>query len=93
MIMPGKEDLIWTIYSIYFLEIVIKTILDFLNIMENVKHHILAPRAKTQEDMNNYMGGIKIDLVERYTVSHHHILLDLLITFIFPLIFRLNMFL
>ena len=72
-IMPGKENLIWPIYSIYFWEIVIKTTLDLLNIVESIKHHVLAPRAKTQEDMNNYMRGMKVDLTERYTVSYHYL--------------------
>ena len=37
---------------------------DFMGI---INRHILAPRARTQEDMNFYMRGSEIEIAERYT--------------------------
>lgn len=68
--MPGEEDLIWSVYSIFFAEIVVKSCLDLLDISGNLKRHFFAPRAKTQEDMNNHMTGKELDLADQYTVSH-----------------------
>ena len=81
--MPGEEDLIWSIYTIYFIEIIVKSSLDLLDISGNLKRHILAPRAKTQEDMNNYMRGKELDLADQYTVSYLLWLLNWLMIFIF----------
>ena len=67
--MPGEEDLIWSVYSIFIVEMIFKSCFDLLDIVENVKRHVFAPRAKTQEDMNNCMSGRQLDLSERYTVS------------------------
>jgi hypothetical protein len=62
-----NNDLLAGVYNVFFAEIVTSTILQLLDIGENVKRHVLAPRAKTQEAMNLNMRGSEIFLAERYT--------------------------
>jgi hypothetical protein len=68
--MGGEDDILYSVYSIFVAEIVNETTLRFLDINQNLKRHYLAPRAKTQEDMNTYMGGKEVDLSDRYTVRN-----------------------
>lgn len=62
-----NNDLLAGVYNVFFAEIVTSTILQLLDIGENVKRHIIAPRAKSQEAMNLNMRGSEIFLAERYT--------------------------
>jgi hypothetical protein len=64
-----KTDLLPTISHILFADVYIVPILKLLNIGGNVKQHILAPRARTQEEMNMCFQGSHYNLGERYTVS------------------------
>ena len=66
--MAQKDDLLLGVYNIFFSEIVWVTGLNILDIFENLKRHVFAPRAKTQEDMNQLMKGSSVDLADRYTV-------------------------
>lgn len=63
----NKDDLLAGVYNIFFAEIVTVNILQLLDIGENFKRHILAPRAKTQDAMNLNMRGTETFLAERYT--------------------------
>jgi hypothetical protein len=67
--MDGDDHLLAGIYAIFFAEIVTSTGLQLLDISGNLKRHYFAPRAKTQEDMNECMSGCKVELAERYSVS------------------------
>jgi len=62
-----KDALLSGVYSIFFAEIVTGNVLQLLDIGENFKRHVLAPRAKSQEAMNLNMRGTAIFLAERYT--------------------------
>eukprot|EP00557_Chaetoceros_sp_GSL56_P013206 CAMPEP_0176482786 /NCGR_PEP_ID=MMETSP0200_2-20121128/3563_1 /TAXON_ID=947934 /ORGANISM="Chaetoceros sp., Strain GSL56" /LENGTH=1152 /DNA_ID=CAMNT_0017879129 /DNA_START=57 /DNA_END=3516 /DNA_ORIENTATION=+ len=62
-----NNDLLAGVYNVFFAEIVTSTILQLLDIGENFKRHIMAPRAKSQEAMNLNMRGTEIFLAERYT--------------------------
>ena len=67
--MNGEEHLLAEIYKIFFSEIFITTALQFLDVPGNLARHIFAPRAKTQEEMNQNMRGSEVEIAERYTVS------------------------
>jgi hypothetical protein len=66
-IMDGPSNLLGSVYTIFFAEIVTSNVLQLLDISENFKRHFLAPRAKTQEKMNLHMRGAEIFIAERYT--------------------------
>jgi len=83
---PGEDNLLYGVYSIFFTEIVVTTSLGFLDIWPNLQRHVFAPRAKTQEDMNNYMGGREIDLAERYTTLTKILLLTVWFCSLYPLV-------
>jgi hypothetical protein len=65
--MDGASNLLGSVYTIFFAEIVTSNVLQLLDISENFKRHFLAPRAKTQEKMNLNMRGAEIFIAERYT--------------------------
>ena len=67
--MNGDDSLIAGVYAIFFAEIVINSGLQILDFGGNLNRHFFAPRQKTQEDMNQCMGGAGIELAERYAVS------------------------
>jgi len=67
--MNGNEHLLAGVYSIFFSEIVTITLIQLIDIGGNVKRHVFAPRAQTQEDLNQCMSGTIVELAERYTVS------------------------
>ena len=66
-IMDGQTNLLGSVYTIFFAEIVTSNVLQLLDISENFKRHFIAPRAKTQERMNLNMRGAEIFIAERYT--------------------------
>lgn len=68
--MGGERDTLVVIFNIFLFQIIF-SILHFLDFVQNLKRHFFAPRAKTQEDMNTLMGGMELDLAERYSVSVH----------------------
>lgn len=67
-ILPGEEGVLSLVYKIFFAEIVTSTMIQWLDPMENLKKHFVAPRASTQEKMNLSFRGTDIFLAERYTV-------------------------
>jgi hypothetical protein len=68
-LMGGDDHLLAGVYAIFFSEIVTITVIQLLDIGGNINRHIFAPRAKTQEDINQCMSGSVVELAERYTVS------------------------
>lgn len=73
--MARDSDLLFSVYNIYFSEIVWITGFDLLDFWQNLKRHVFAPRAKTQEDMNNHMSGSKLDLSDQYTVRNSFLII------------------
>jgi len=63
----GEDHLLQGVYAIFLSEIVIVTSLQLVDIIQNLKRHFFAPRAKTQEDMYLYMRGNEVDLADQYT--------------------------
>ena len=66
--MSGERDTFMVIFNVFLYQIIF-TGLGCFDFIQNFKRHILAPRAKTQEDMNTLMGGMELDIAERYSVS------------------------
>lgn len=66
-LMGGDDHLLAGVYAIFFSEIVTITVIQLLDIGGNINRHIFAPRAKTQEDINQCMSGSVVELAERYT--------------------------
>jgi hypothetical protein len=66
---PNPKDVLPTINALLWSELFLSPFLRLLDIMGNLKKHILGPRAKTQESMNLSFQGTGYNLGERYTVS------------------------
>ena len=64
-----KTDLLPSIYAILLSDVWLTPLIRLLDIVGNFKKHVLAPRAKTQEEMNLNFQGTFYNLGERYTVS------------------------
>eukprot|EP00542_Grammatophora_oceanica_P010709 CAMPEP_0194043292 /NCGR_PEP_ID=MMETSP0009_2-20130614/14957_1 /TAXON_ID=210454 /ORGANISM="Grammatophora oceanica, Strain CCMP 410" /LENGTH=944 /DNA_ID=CAMNT_0038687459 /DNA_START=167 /DNA_END=3001 /DNA_ORIENTATION=- len=60
-------DVLPTISAILWSELWLSPALRILDIMGNLKKHVLGPRAKTQESMNLWYQGTVYNLGERYT--------------------------
>ncbi len=69
-VMPVDDSVLYGVYSIIFSEIVVATLIQFLDFGGHFNRHFVAPRMATQEEMNNRMVGTIVDLAERYTVSY-----------------------
>lgn len=67
-IASSRRDVIPSINSILISELWLTPTLRLLDIMSNLRKHILGPRAKTQEAMNLSFQGTFYNLGERYTV-------------------------
>ena len=62
-------EIVESIGPILLFEIFFSPIIKYLDIVGNIKKHILAPRAHDQARMNSYFRGTVYNLAERYTVS------------------------
>lgn len=63
----GTDDLVDGVKDIFVAEIVTSSIIKFMDPGGLFKRHYLAPRAKSQEEMNSYMRGEVWYLAERFT--------------------------
>jgi len=59
--------LISQVSAIFFAEIVTTNVIQLTDVWGHIKRHILAPRAKTQDQMNRLFKGLEVELAERYT--------------------------
>jgi hypothetical protein len=82
--MPGDDKLLNGVYKIFFAELITANVMQILDLPENFKRHVFAPRAKTQESMNLLMRGSEIHLSERYTVSDNRVYTSLHLIFASP---------
>jgi len=65
----GSGALLPSIAPVFMFEMILTPFLRVLDVVGLFKKHILAPRAKTQKEMNSYFLGTPYNLAERYTVS------------------------
>eukprot|EP00934_Nitzschia_sp_Nitz4_P009324 Nitzschia sp. Nitz4//scaffold13_size275219//14448//17225//NITZ4_000836-RA/size275219-processed-gene-0.67-mRNA-1//1//CDS//3329535900//9314//frame0 len=56
-----------TVYMTIYAEMFTIPIIKLVDIMGNIRKHVLAPRAADQEEMNNYFSGGRFELAERYS--------------------------
>eukprot|EP00977_Amphora_coffeiformis_P002720 scaffold521_cov167-Amphora_coffeaeformis.AAC.11 len=61
--LPG---LIPAVHALFFSQLGLTPTLQLLDIAGNLSRHVFAPRAKTQEEMNQKFGGAEMFLAERY---------------------------
>ena len=61
------NGLVVRLNTLFYSEITMGMLLQGSDYMGLIKRHILAPRAKTQEDMNFNMSGGGVEIAERYT--------------------------
>jgi hypothetical protein len=66
---PNKENLINSIYAIHLTELVTGPMLAIMDVMGNLKRHVLGPRAPDQRRMMLSFTGTVYSIAERYTVS------------------------
>lgn len=62
-----SNGLISQIAAIFFAEIVTTNVIQLTDVWGHIQRHILAPRAKTQDAMNQLFKGLEVELAERYT--------------------------
>ena len=63
----GSTDVLQTINAILWSELFLSPALRILDIFTNLKKHFLAPRSRTQDEMNLWFQGTPYNLGERYT--------------------------
>ena len=66
--MPGNRFLLQGIFKVFLAELLIPNVIHLVDISGNVRRHIKAPRASTQEQAENDMESEVVNLAERYTV-------------------------
>jgi len=81
---PDKDDLLNKVAAIFVIELLVSPLLRVVDIVGQIKKHILAPRAKTQLSLNLYFQGAAVQLSERYTDQTKMLFLCLVYAPIFP---------
>jgi hypothetical protein len=64
-----QQSLLYKVYPVIVCELFVNPLIDLADMEGNFRKHFLAPRAKTQQEMNAYFRGSRFWLAERYTVS------------------------
>lgn len=65
----SRQSLIYQVYPVILAELFCNPLLEVMDMTENFRKHILAPRGRDQEEMNSCFTGGTFWLAERYTVS------------------------
>jgi hypothetical protein len=86
-ITKGPDHLLQSIWLIFFTDLVTSNVLQIGDPVSNFKRHVLAPRAKSQESMNQYMSGTEYTIAERYTNMVKTLFLTFYYCAIYPSIF------
>lgn len=63
-----RDSLAYKVYPVMVAELFFSPLIYMSDAKENFRKHILAPRARDQDEMNSYFSGTKFELAERYTV-------------------------
>ena len=64
-----QESLLYKVYPVIVAELLCTPFIELMDMPENYRKHVLAPRARTQAEMNACFTGRRFWLAERYTVS------------------------
>ena len=84
--------LIPAIHALFFSQLGVTPIMQLLDLGGTVGRHLLAPRAKTQEEMNMNMRGTEVYLAERYGNMHKFFFLMLWYSVVYPQAFFMGSF-
>ena len=79
-----RDNLNQAIYNLMYAEMFTIPIIKLVDIMGLVRKHILAPRARDQEEMNSYFVGAKFELAERYTDATKVLFVSLMYSAVLP---------
>uniref|UniRef100_A0A7S4VQZ8 CSC1/OSCA1-like cytosolic domain-containing protein n=1 Tax=Ditylum brightwellii TaxID=49249 RepID=A0A7S4VQZ8_9STRA len=82
-----SRDIIITINSVLLSELLLSPTLRLLDIITTYRKHYLAPREKTQRNMNSHFNGTHYNLAERYTDLTKVIFLCFFYSPLFPSIY------
>jgi Calcium-activated chloride channel len=63
--LAADHGLIPQVYSVFYAEIVVQSVLQFCDFSGHFKRHYLAPRAYNQDQMNLCFEGSQLDIAER----------------------------
>jgi hypothetical protein len=63
-----QQSLLYKVYPVIVAELLINPITDLADVEGNFRKHFLAPRARSQQEMNALFRGSRFWLAERYTV-------------------------
>lgn len=80
------------VYTLFFSQLCISPGLQILDIYGNLQRHILAPMARTQDEMNQLMRGTEVTLAERYGNLIKFIFMTLWYCSIYPGVFFMGSF-
>mmetsp|Transcript_2051 Transcript_2051/g.3256 ORF Transcript_2051/g.3256 Transcript_2051/m.3256 type:complete len:974 (-) Transcript_2051:276-3197(-) len=78
------EDLIPRVYTIFFAELISAPSIALVDIVGFFMKHYMAPRALSQEELNNNFRGTKYELAERYATVTKLLFLAFFYASIFP---------
>jgi hypothetical protein len=79
-----ENGLINQIYALFFTEIFTMNVIQMIDPWGHVMRHFLAPRSKTQDEMNVNMKGLEVEVAERYTNLTKILFLALWYSAIYP---------
>ena len=79
-----KDNLNQAIYNLIYAEMFTIPIIKLVDVVGIIRKHILAPRAKDQEEMNSYFVGAKFELAERYTDATKVLFVSLMYSAVLP---------
>jgi len=82
-LLPAVSKLFWS-------QITVAPVLQILDIGGNIQRHILAPRAKTQVEMNMFMRGTPVNLAERFAQMIKFLFMTLWYCSVYPGVFFLG---
>ena len=89
---PDAGGLITQIYALFFTEIFTMNVIQLTDPYGHFLRHVLAPRAKTQDEMNLQMKGLEVELAERYTNMTKIVFLAFWYSSIYPMGFFMASF-
>jgi hypothetical protein len=81
---PEPGGLVTQVYALFFTEIFTMNVIQLADPYGHFMRHFLAPRAKTQDEMNLQMKGLEVELAERYTNMTKILFLALWYSSIYP---------
>ncbi|KAL7553599.1 hypothetical protein ACHAWF_016906 [Thalassiosira exigua] len=79
-----QQSLMYKVYPVIVAELFCNPLIEVLDLPENFRKHVLAPRARDQMRMNACFGGARFWLAERYTDVNRVVFVALFFSSILP---------